>query len=188
MHHKRHLSQTSSPLCRRLAKRRWSASSRSICVFQKQPSRLSKLQSPAPLHASPAPTSPILTMPTPPPASPQPASPGSRVTSDIESSDGEENDFLTGEMMPGWEPPVVSNSEIGSGSPSDTEPDPPPSPTPPEDIRRRTWATPKVVQFPDPHAGEPIGSHSAYATSLRNPSPSNPYSPFASKIDWEVAK
>jgi len=135
-----------------------------------------------PLHASPAPTSPIS----------QPASPGSRVTSDIESSDGEENDFLTGEMMPGWESPVVYNSEIGSGSPIDTEPDPPPSPTPPEDIRRRTWATSKVVQFPDPHAGEPIGSaspsHSAYATSLGNPSPSNPHSLFASKIDWEVAK
>ena len=184
---KAHLSQTSSPLCRRLAKRHQSARSRSVCILQKRPSQLSKSQSLTPPHTPPPPTSPTPT----PPASPQPTSPHLNVTSDTESSDDEE-DFLTNETMPGWEPPAPHNNQIDSNPPSDTEPDPLLSSTPPEDIRQRTWVTPRVIQFPNPHAGEPIGSaspsHNAYATSLGNPSPSNPYSPFTLKVDWEVAQ
>ena len=99
---------------------------------------------------------------------------------------------MNDEITPGWEPPVSHDFEVGSNPPSNVEPDPILPPTPPEDTRQRTWVKPKIAQFPDPRAGKPIGSaspsHNAYATSLGNPSPANPYSPFASKIDWEVAQ
>jgi hypothetical protein len=51
---------------------------------------------------------------------------------------------------------------------------------------------PKIVRFPNCRAGEPVGTalptHDAYSASLANPSSANPYEPFASKIDWEVAQ
>jgi hypothetical protein len=125
-------------------------------------------------------------------ASPQPASPTFSTTNDIESSDDDEDYFPNDEMTPGWEPPAAQVSGTESDLSSDTDTDPPPPSTPPEDLRQRTWVRPKIVEFPNSRAGEPIGSASpsndTYATSLENLSPSNPYSPFSSKIDWEVAQ
>ena len=184
-----HLSQTSNPLCRRIAKTRQSVRSHPVCVsrLKRSSRRLSRSQSPAPDHSPPAPSIPISTIP---PVLAQPPSPNSAASSDIESS---EDDLLASETIPGWEPPTLRNPDIRSNTPSDTEPDPPPSPTPPpHDIRERTWVMPKVVQFPGSRAGEPVGSalpsHNAYATSLGDSSLSNLYSPFTSKVDWEVAQ
>ena len=63
---------------------------------------------------------------------------------------------------------------------------------PPKDLREQTWVTPKVIKFPNPSVGEAMRSvnstNDTYATLLRESSDSNPYSPFASKLDWEVAK
>ena len=189
-----HLSQTSNPLCRRIAKARRSIRLHPVCISKKRPSRpSSKSPSPTSDPTSPSLSIPISTIPTPV-ASPHLASPSPAVTddSDTESSDSE-NDLLASEAILGWEPPAPTcDPDIESDPPSDMELDDPPSPTLPNDIRQRTWVTPKVVQFPGPHAGEPVGSalpsHNAYATSLGDSSPSNPYSPFASKIDWEVAQ
>lgn len=68
----------------------------------------------------------------------------------------------------------------------------PPSYVLPDDLRERTWVRPKVVPFPNPRAGKPVHSanstNNAYATLLGNNSDSNPFHPFASKLDWEVAK
>jgi len=125
-------------------------------------------------------------LPTPPPDVSN-----SHSGSEPESSE-EEDIFLTDEETSPWEPPVPHTTTTGPNPPSDTELDPPPPASPSNDVRERAWVKPKVVQFPDPRAGEPVGSapptHNVYATSLGNPSPSNPYSPFASKIDWEVAQ
>ena len=93
---------------------------------------------------------------------------------------------------PGWEPPVQSDTDNMSTSSDNVDLNLPFSPVPLENIRERTWVKPKVVTFPNPRAGEPIRSVSStdntYATSLGSGSNANPYSPFASKIDWEVAK
>jgi len=63
---------------------------------------------------------------------------------------------------------------------------------PPEDLREHTWVAPKIVRFPNPRVGEPLRSanstNNAYATLLGNDSDSNPFRPFASKVDWEMAK
>jgi len=183
-----HLSQTSNPLCRRIAKKRRSGNSGSVCVLQKQSPQPLRSQPHAPHHSPLVPISPITATHA---SSPTP--PGPSVLDNVESSDDEDNlDFLTGEMTPGWEPPAPHNPAIGSNPPSDREDDAPSTPPPPHDIRQRTWAPPKVVNFPNAHAGEPTGSappsHNAYANKLGNPSPSNPYAPFASKVDWDIAE
>ena len=187
---KAHLSQASDPLCRRLAKKRRSVGSLGpVCVLQKRLPRPSVVRSPTP-HISPPPISPNPT--TPIPGSPEPTFPGFQVSINSEESDDEEDELFADETTSGWEPPVTYNHEIRPDIPSDTEPDNPSTPAPPDDIRQRTWTTPRVVRFPDARAGEPVGStspsHSAYGTSLRNPSHSNPYAPFASKADWDVAE
>jgi len=78
---------------------------------------------------------------------------------------------------------------VSSDSTSDSDSQPSPSPG---DLRNRTWVTPKVVEFPNPHVGEPMqlvdSTNDAYAALLGGDAGSNPYSPFASKLDWEVAK
>lgn len=182
-----HLAQTSNPLCQRLTKKYRPASSGPVRRRSPRPLRP---HLPAPRHFSPQ-TSPTFTTPILVPPGPISPSPGSPVTSDTDSSD-EEADFLTSETTPGWEPPVTPGPEIGSDPPSDMEPDNPLTPVPPDDIRQRTWAPPRVVRFPGTRAGEPIGStspsHNVYGASLGNPSRSNPYAPFASKVDWDVAE
>jgi len=187
-----HLSQTANPLCRRLAKKRRSGRSGPICILQKRTSQSPMSQTPTPHHASPPQTPPISAAQVPTPVPPGPRYPGPSVTDDVESSDDDDADFLTDKTTFGWEPPTLHEPETGSDPPSDMELDPPSTPTPPDDVRQRTWAATKVVRFPDARAGEPVGttspSHNAYASSLGNPSPSNPYSPFASKVDWDVAE
>ena len=188
-----HLSQASNPLCRRLAKKRRSGNSGSICVLRKRSPRPPRSRVPTLHHSSPTQISPIATTHTSSPAPPSPQSPSPSVTNNTESSDDKDNpDFLTSETTIGWEPPAPHNPEIRPNPPSDMEDDALPTPPPPHDIRQRTWAAPKVVRFPDARAGEPTGSappsHNAYTNKLGNPSPSNPYSPFASKVDWDVAE
>ena len=185
-----HLSQTTNPLCRRIAKKRRSTRSQSVCVLRKQ---LPKSQTP-PLPTSPAvssqPNSPI-PHPLPLLVSPLPTPPATSISGDISESSDDESDIFIDEVTPGWEPPVTGGN-VSSNSSDEMEVDPPPFPTPPNTTRQRTWAAPKVVQFPRSRAGETIGlappSHDAYATSLQDRSPSNPYSPFVSKRDWEVAQ
>ena len=112
-----------------------------------------------------------------------------------EDSDGEDDDLDNGSESshPGWEPPI-STTDIDAMSVSSDNVDSGPSPSyvPPEELRERTWVAPKVTKFPSPHAGKPLRSvdpaNDIYATRLGNHSESNPYRPFASKIDWEVAK
>ena len=111
---------------------------------------------------------------------------------DEESDDEDDNlDDTFGSSSPGWEPPVLNDADNMSIS-SDTADSDLPATPPPEDLRRRTWVTPKVVKFPNPHAGEPTHSvdstNNTYATLLGQGSDLNPYNPFTSKIDWEVAK
>ena len=144
--------------------------------------------------------SPIPTFTSPP--SPQLASPTLSTVDETESSDDDGNYLLTDEINPGWEPPLPPDNRAESNSPrdngtdddtdTDTDANPLTPPTPSNDVRQRTWVTPKVVQFPGSRAGEPTGSASSsnrtYATSLGDLSSSNPYSPFSSKIDWEVAQ
>ncbi|KAJ7312551.1 hypothetical protein DFH08DRAFT_791323 [Mycena albidolilacea] len=53
---------------------------------------------------------------------------------------------------------------------------------------------PIVEKYPGHYAGMPIsptraqGSEEAYQSSLRNPKETGPYTPFTSKMDWEIAK
>ena len=113
-----------------------------------------------------------------------------------EESDDEDDDLdNTSESSHlGWEPPVsndTDNMSISSDN-ADSGSGLPPSYVPPEDLRERTWVAPKVVRFPNPRAGEPVRSvdstNNTYATLLGNNSDSNPFRPFALKLDWEVAK
>ena len=188
-----HFSQTSNPLCRRLAKKRRSGNSGSICVLRGRSPQPPRSQASALRHSSPMEIISTTTTHVLSPVPPSPKSPSPGVIDNIESSDDEDElDFFTGETTPGWEPPAPHSPEIGSHPPSDTEDDIPPTLPPPHDIRQRTWATTKVVRFPDARAGEPTGSappsHNAYANKLGTSSPSNPYSLFTSKVDWEVAE
>jgi hypothetical protein len=113
---------------------------------------------------------------------------------DDEDEDDEDEDLENTfeSSSPGWEPPVSNDADNMSISSDNADSGLPPSSAPLEDLRERTWATPKVVKFPNPHAGEPVRSvdptNNTYASLLRSDSDSNPYSPFASKVDWEVAK
>lgn len=163
---KAHLLQTSNPLCQRLAKKRRTTHSRTIHVFRRfQPSPSSKTQLPL-------------------------MSPRTDAIEDAEDSD---SDSSINEGISSLESPILSSSDIDSESDpqSDMEPDQPPPPLP-EDVHHRTWVTPKIVKFPNPRVGQPIGqtssSYSTYAATLGNNSSSSPYYLFASKIDWEVAQ
>ena len=104
-----------------------------------------------------------------------------------DSEDGDGNSLINEEIS-SWESPDSSGSDIESKSDSQSDMEP----RQPEDIRCRTWVTPKIVQFPDPCAGRAVGrdssSYGAYAAVLGNDLHSNPYHPFASKLDWEVAQ
>jgi hypothetical protein len=193
-----HLSQTSNPLCQRIASVRRSRHSHPVRRSPTIKPPL-KLQRPAPSTSSPSSSlqsqSPALSTPSPL-ISPRPASltPSGVPTDDSDLDEDELIDGLTERDALGWEPEVEPDRETRSQANHPGESDvEPPNDTPPEDVRHRAWTIPKIVQFPSSHAGEPIGTalppHDAYTTSLKDPSSnSNPYGPFTSKIDWEVAK
>jgi len=196
-----HLAQTLNPLCRRLVKKK--KSSRPGPAPISPPTGLSQQQGTDPLptpHNSP----PVLANER---SSPQGEgdselpdytlshTPSDEGGWDDEESDDEDNDLdsTSESSRPGWEPPVSNDTEnMSVDSEDDTDSGPPPPYVPPEDLRERTWVAPKVVKFPSPRAGEPVRSadstNNAYATRLGTNSDSNPYHPFASKLDWEVAK
>lgn len=189
-----HLAQASSPLCRKLAKMR-----RISCLgFIRAPQRSPPQQPDSRPLFTPHGSSPIPTNGTPSltqdddqlPDQDLPHTPSTENESDDEDDDF--SDVSESESLPGWEPPILDNTDNMSVSSDHTDPDTPPSPVPPEDLRERTWVMPKVIRYPDPQAGEPIGSvgstNDTYAALLKKGSNSNPYSPFASKTDWEVAK
>ena len=186
-----HLAKTSNPLCRALAKKR-----KSSClgfIRQKVPQRNSQLnnQPPSALqNSSPAPTNDAASQPEHTHA--QDLSPASDEDEWNEELDDEEDLYSTSESSPpGWEPPIPNDTDNMSVSSDNTDSSPSPSASP-ESIRERTWVEPKVVKFPNPRAGKPVRSvnstNDTYAASLGNGSDSNPYRPFTSKIDWEVAK
>jgi hypothetical protein len=107
---------------------------------------------------------------------------------DEDSELGDEDDT----QSLGWEPSIRDNVDNMSVSSNNTDPNSSPPSMPFEDLRNRTWVAPHCVKFPNPRVGEPIHSddptNNTYATRLGGDSNSNPYSPFASKLDWEVAK
>ena len=191
-----HLAQTSSSLRRRLAEKRKS----SRLGFARIPER----ESPQPDNSPPIPTNERLSLPEQGAAqSPSlellnaPSSENQWVDDDEDGEGGDEDSeedglevTLESSESPGWEPPVSNDTDNVSISSDNMDTTPPPSP--PEDLRRRTWVTPQVVQFPNPRAGEPVRSvnstNNVYAALLGEGSASNPYSPFASKLDWEMAK
>jgi len=189
-----HLAQAPSPLCRRLAKKR-----KSSCLgFITRTPQCGPLRQPDPQPLStPHDSPPIPTNETPPPREQDvPRSPSQELptTPSNEDESDDEDEDLDGTFESsslGWEPPVLNDADNMSVSSDNTDPDIPPSP-PPEGLRERAWVAPKVVGFPSPLAGEAVRSadstNSTYAARLGKGSDSNPYSPFTSKIDWEVAK
>jgi len=121
-----------------------------------------------------------------------PDTPNENEWGDDESDDEDEDLDGTFESSSlGWEPPVSGDTDHMSVSSDNVDSDIPPS-SPPEDLRERAWVAPKIVKFTNPLAGKPVRSvdstNSAYAAQLGRGLDSNPYSPFTSKIDWEVAK
>jgi hypothetical protein len=186
-----HHAQTSNPLCRQLAKIRKSSHLGLVCVPKHRPPRQPPHNSP-PTLTNEIPSSPEQdAIRTPSPQLPDTPS-DEDGWDDEDDEDGEDDyDVNAGLSSPGWEPPVSNGADNMSVSSDNTDSRPSPSP-PPEGLRKRTWVTPQVVKFPNPHAGEPVRSvdstNNAYAALLGGNSNSNPYSPFVSKIDWEVAK
>lgn len=193
-----HLAQASNPLCRRLAKKRRSSCTGFVRTPQRNPPQRQGPQYPS------ASTHNLALAPTdntPPPEEDSNRSPSPELPhtphndengwddEDLDNSD-EDLDDISDSSPPGWEPPV-SNDTGNVSIRSDDEDQSSPS-VPLEDLRERTWVTPNIVKFPNLRAGEPLRSvdstNSAYATLLGGGSASNPYTPFASKIDWEVAK
>jgi len=202
-----HLAQTTNPLCQQLAKKKKS--------FHPGPGLIpiSPAHSPSQQETQPLPTSY-----NPPPvsaddrSSPQESdsgdgqSPSNNLScapgdkdddeewNDEESDDEDDLDSTFESSDLGWEPPVLNDTDNMPVSldDADSESGSLPPYTPPEDLRERTWVAPKIVKFPSPRAGKPIRSvnptNNTYATRLRTHSDSNPYRPFASKIDWEVAQ
>lgn len=187
-----HLAQASSPLCRRLAKKR-----KSSCLgFVRVPKRRQTQQLPPnspPIPTNETPSSPEQDTNQSPSPPELPDVPDNENEWDDDDEDGEEDNLNSAieSLFPGWEPPVSNDTDNMSVSSDDMDSDPPSS-LPPDDLRERTWVTPQVVKFPNSRAGEPVRSvdstNNTYATRLREGSNTNLYSPFASKIDWEVAK
>lgn len=200
-----HLSQTTNPLCQRIANIRrshrhsHSVTQRPLSSNSRLPLKLrgsSTSPQDGPLSSLPSPHSPLIPQNPSPTTSSQSTSRSSSVSIPDNDADEEEiiDDSLAEKDLMGWEPPVGENcgSETGSNDPRESHSPEPPEDTHPEDVRQRAWTIPKVVRFPNSRAGQPVGTalptHEAYATSLANPSSTNPYMPFASKIDWEVAQ
>jgi hypothetical protein len=194
-----HLSQTLSPLCRQLAKRR--KSSRLHFFYVPTPQRNL-------LNSNPNPPSPVLSSPSiisldmsPSPEQEDNQSPNQGI-SQTPGSDGTHSEWDDDESddegvdpessLPGWEPPAPNNTDNTSVSSDNMDADASSPSIPLEDLHDRTWVTPQVVKFPGSHAGKPVRSadstNNIYATLLGEGSSSNPYSPFASRIDWEAAK
>lgn len=196
-----HLTQTSNPLCKHLlAKKKRSSHPRPgpTRVSPRSPSQQQDTQ-PLPTPYDPP---PVLTDSE---SSPQEGdgqlpshnplhAPSNEDEWDDEESDDEDEDLdsTSESLRPGWEPPVLNGTDNMSVSSDDADSGPPPPYVPPEGLRERTWVEPKVVKFPSPRAGEPVRSadstNNTYDTLLGNHSNLNPYHPFASKLDWEVAK
>ena len=189
-----HLAQTSNPLCQRLAETRMFSHS----SFTNVPPRSPSQQQGSPPLSAPHDSPPISNNASEGPSRLEEGNnqPATEDGWEDEESEDEDDDLdnISESSHQGWEPPVsndTDNMSISSDN-ADSESGLPPSYIPPEDLRERTWVAPKVVNFPNPRAGEAIRSvdptNNAYATLLGNDSDSNPFRPFASKIDWEVAK
>ena len=186
-----HLAQASNPLCQSLAeKRKFSLLESSTDVpGPHDPSQQSDSQPLSMPHNPP----PVLTNEGPSLPEEGDSQPPT-VEDGWEDEDDESDDEDDSTSDLGWEPPVLNDTDNMSISSDDVDSESglPPDYVPPEDLRERTWVAPKVVKFPKSRAGEPIHSiastDNTYATLLGNNSNSNPFHPFASKIDWEVAK
>ena len=196
-----HLAQTSNVLCLELAEKRKTSRLGFIPALpHRDPPQQLDPQAPSTSHN---------TLPTPTDnQSPLPEEGGSQLPDDNllhtprdedawvdDSEESEESDDdldnTSESSRRGWEPPVSNNGDNMSISSDNGDISLPPY-VPPEDLRQRTWVAPKVINFPNPRAGEPVGSvdptNNTYASLLGNSSDQNPYRPFASKLDWEVAK
>ncbi|KAJ7834648.1 hypothetical protein B0H14DRAFT_3461949 [Mycena olivaceomarginata] len=117
---------------------------------------------------------------------------GSDESNEEDDLDAEERADLTH----GYEPPrpLVAASEDAPMP----EPGTDNIPAPAREIRKaaedRFHHKPIVVKYPGNMAGKPISttrdptSEKAYESALKDGTSSNPYAPFTSKMDWEVAK
>lgn len=112
-------------------------------------------------------------------------------------SDGsDDEDYLGFNDEQGWEPEVVD-----SRAPSPDlvfpeghfdEPSRLPHSRPPPPMASNSVREPFIVQYPDPRAGAPIRSqeaheHQRYADKLGSQD-ANPWVPFKSQMDWEIAR
>ncbi|KAJ6537053.1 hypothetical protein B0H19DRAFT_1382817 [Mycena capillaripes] len=116
------------------------------------------------------------------------------------SDDSDEEDDLDAEeradLIHGYEPPRPSVA--ASEDAPMPEPDTVNFPAPAREIRKaaedRFHHKPIVVKYPGNTAGKPISttrdptSEKVYESALKDCTSSNPYAPFTSKMDWEVAK
>ncbi|KAJ7603583.1 hypothetical protein FB45DRAFT_1087710 [Roridomyces roridus] len=109
----------------------------------------------------------------------------------------EEDASLAG-LEEGYEPPRLAASSLDDDVPM---PDAPPATVPcvpTREVRKaaedRFHRKPIVVHYPSDVAGKPINttrsdtSEQAYKASLDKSAEQNPYAPFDSKMDWEVAR
>ncbi|KAK7041206.1 hypothetical protein R3P38DRAFT_3309998 [Favolaschia claudopus] len=110
--------------------------------------------------------------------------------------DGEEEEVDDDEELDAQE-----RADLSPAANEDTDmphEDPPSTPAPAREIRKaaedRFHHTPIVEKFPGGKAGKPIAnnqdrsSERVYDSTLKGRMSTNPYAPFTSKMDWEVAK
>ncbi|KAI0649799.1 hypothetical protein C8Q79DRAFT_902444 [Trametes meyenii] len=122
-----------------------------------------------------------------------------------DSSDDEEG---AGPPTGGWEPPLRAATSTVGNPQAPLNPDsayPPtypipagprlPSPAEREAAERSTRAKTYVVPFPGCDAGAPVtdskkatDTYTNYQNELKTAESDNPYAPFASKMDWQVAR
>ncbi|KAJ7705815.1 hypothetical protein B0H16DRAFT_1346020 [Mycena metata] len=116
-------------------------------------------------------------------------------------SDPESDDEIEAQeradLAGGYEPPRPQRGEDDPMPPRDENPDPAVAP-PTREVRKvaedHFHHKPIVEKYHSALAGKPIvnpkaqSSEQAYASSLNDLTAANPYAPFTSKLDWEVAK
>ncbi|KAJ7733976.1 hypothetical protein B0H16DRAFT_1467860 [Mycena metata] len=116
-------------------------------------------------------------------------------------SDPESDDEIEAQeradLAGGYEPPRPQRGEDDPMPPRDENPDPAVAP-PTREVRKAAedhfHHKPIVEKYHSALAGKPIvnpkaqSSEQAYASSLNDLTAANPYAPFTSKLDWEVAK
>jgi hypothetical protein len=117
---------------------------------------------------------------------------GSDESDEEDDIDAEERADLTHGYEPP-RPPVAASEDAPMPEPGTDN-----IPAPAREIRKaaedRFHHKPIVVKYPGNLAGKPISttrnptSEKAYESALKDGTSSNPYAPFTSKMDWEVAK